>query len=101
VVRDYLYVADAIEAMLLAAASTHCGAVNIGGGTGLSLNAVIDRIEAALGVTARRKYLPGRPFDVPSNVLDNGLALEVLGWKPRTPFDAGIVATAKYLRRGA
>jgi UDP-glucose 4-epimerase len=61
------------------------------------VNEVIDRIEAVLGRPARRRYLPGRAFDVPSNVLDNRLAGEVLGWHPRTAFDDGVRATARHL----
>ena len=97
VVRDYMYVTDAAEAMAAAGASSHCGVVNIGSGRGLSLNDVIGKIEAATGRTARRKYLPGRPFDVPANVLDIRLARSVLAWEPRTPFETGLVLTAQHL----
>lgn len=97
VVRDYLYVSDAIEAMSLAARSSYCGILNVGGGNRLSVNEVIARIESALGMKARRRYLPGRAFDVPSNVLDYRLAREILGWEPQTPFDAGVRATARYI----
>jgi UDP-glucose 4-epimerase len=97
VVRDYVFVGDAVDAIVRAAGSAHCGVVNVGGGAGLSLNQVIDRIEAALGRHARRQYLPGRPFDVPANILDSRLALEVLGWRPQVPFDDGVRATARFI----
>jgi UDP-glucose 4-epimerase len=96
VVRDYLYVADSVDAIARALDSSHCGVVNVGAGAGLSLNEVIERIEGTLGKKARRKYLPGRAFDVPANVLDNRLAAEILGWKPRTSFEQGVRDTADY-----
>ena len=96
VVRDYLYVADAVDAIAAALASDYCGVVNIGSGVGLSLNEVIDRIESTLGTKARRNYMPGRAFDVPANVLDNRRAREVLGWAPRTAFEAGVQETARH-----
>jgi UDP-glucose 4-epimerase len=96
--RDYLYVADAVEAMRLAAASSYCGTVNVGSGSRRSVKDVIAGIEAALGVRARVRYLPGRAFDVPSNVLDSTRAQEVLRWRTRTSFEEGLAATARYLR---
>lgn len=97
IVRDYLYVSDAIEAISSAARSSYCGVLNVGGGNQLSVNEVIESIESALGRKARRRYLPGRKFDVPSNVLDSTLAREILGWAPQTPFDAGVRATARHI----
>lgn len=97
VVRDYMYVTDAAEAMAIAGVSGYCGVINIGSGVGLSINEVIDKIEKTTGREARRNYLPGRPFDVPSNVLDIGLARSALGWEPRTPFETGLRWTAEYL----
>jgi UDP-glucose 4-epimerase len=99
VVRDFLYVADAVDAIVRAATADHCGVLNVGGGAGLSVNEVIERIESTLGLAAHRKYLPGRPFDVPSNLLDSRRAGQVLGWTARTPFDEGVRATAEYVRQ--
>jgi UDP-glucose 4-epimerase len=96
VVRDYLYVADAVDAIVQALDAPYTGVVNVGSGAGLSLNEVVERIEATLGIKARRNYLPGRAFDVPANVLDNRLARDVLGWQPRTPFDEGVQETARH-----
>jgi UDP-glucose 4-epimerase len=96
VVRDYVYVADAVDAIARSLDSDFCGVLNVGSGEGLSLNQVIDRIESTLGVKARRSYLPGRAFDVPANVLDNRRAREVLGWAPRTAFEAGVRETARF-----
>lgn len=97
VVRDYIYVADTVEALARAAASPYCGTLNIGSGRGHSVNEVIECIESSLGVKARRRYLPGRAFDVPSNVLDTALARGTLDWEPKVPFEEGILATARFL----
>jgi UDP-glucose 4-epimerase len=97
VVRDYMYVGDAVDAMARTAESGYCGVVNIGSGKGLSVNEVIAGIEKVTGRAARRSYLAARPFDVPANVLDVSLAREKLGWSPTTTFEAGLERTAAFL----
>lgn len=94
VVRDYMYVGDAVQAMSAAGRSSFCGVLNVGSGKGLSLNEVLTEIEAVLGVPTRRQYLPGRRFDVPANVLDVRRVREVLGWEARTAFRDGLAMTA-------
>ncbi|MFT6957243.1 MAG: UDP-glucose 4-epimerase [Halieaceae bacterium] len=91
VVRDFIYVKDAVDAMLKAS-EVACGgqAINIGSGQGFSLNAVIDQIEATSGVTVRRDYKAGRGFDVPAIYLDIAEAERVLDWRPRVTMSEGL-----------
>lgn len=99
VVRDYLYVGDVAAAFARALAHPAPYAVfNIGSGVGLSLNEVADQIEQALGQPVPRQHLPGRPIDVPANVLDRSLAARELGWEPVVPLADGIRRTAAWLR---
>ena len=102
VVRDYLYVDDAVDA--LCRAMTHVGdrkLFNIGSGVGHSLNEVISSIETVLSCEVRRRHLPGRPFDVPTNVLDIALAREHLGWQPSTALMEGLTRTVEWIRRSS
>lgn len=99
VVRDYVYVNDAAEAVV--AAMRHQGGervFNIGGGTGMSLNDVIVAIEALLDRQLEKRFKPGRPVDVPVNILDCALAKLELGWTARTDFSHGLAQTADWMR---
>ena len=98
VVRDYLYVGDVAEA--LARALDYRGnsrIINIGGGVGRDLNQVLAAIENVIGRPVNRRYLPGRKFDVPANVLDIRLARTELGWQPVTPFEDGLRRTLRWI----
>jgi UDP-glucose 4-epimerase len=98
IVRDYIYVGDAIAA--LSQAKGYEGEeriFNIGSGQGRSLNEVLAAIEAMLGRPVRRRYLPGRAFDVPGNVLDISRARAFLGWTPKINFEDGLSRTWKWL----
>ncbi|MBT9173979.1 MAG: UDP-glucose 4-epimerase [Syntrophomonadaceae bacterium] len=98
VIRDYIHVSDVAEAFVQAVEySGPKGVFNISSGLGTSLNELIGMIEAALGKPVRRRYLPGRPFDVQASVLSNVLAREELQWAPLTSMQVGIARTARWM----
>lgn len=100
VVRDYFHVSDAVSALLRAMDYQGEDRVfNIGGGEGRSLNDILAAIETLLAGPVARRYLEGRAFDVPSNVLDISRARELLGWAPQVSFADGLARTAAWLRQ--
>lgn len=101
VVRDYIHVADVVQALLAALEpSTQEHVFNIGSGRGHSLNEVLDTIEKITGRVAIRKYLPGRGFDVPLSVLNIDRAKNVLGWAPAVGFEEGVERFVKWMQDG-
>ncbi len=98
-IRDYLHISDVTRALVqsLAPGRTEERVLNIGSGIGVSVNELLDSIEAVTGRTAERKYLPARSFDVPSNVLDISAAYRSLGWTPRIQFIDGVSRFARWL----
>jgi UDP-glucose 4-epimerase len=98
VTRDYIYIADLIEAFVLAASYQGQERIfNIGGGHGLSLNQLLATLEELLARPVNRRFLPARNFDVHVNILDITRAREVLGWAPRTSFKVGLQRTLQWL----
>lgn len=101
VVRDYLYIDDIIDALIVAAQfEGHESVFNIGSGLGRSLTEILSAIERELGGGVRTVYRPGRAVDVPINVLDISKASDLLGWAPRTPFEVGLARTVAWMREG-
>ena len=99
VVRDYIYVTDAVEGILAAADSDRPGTYNLGSGRGVSLNQLVEAIREATGREFPVEYLPGRPFDVPANVLDISRAERELGWKPAVGLREGLARTWAWMER--
>lgn len=94
VVRDYIYIGDIADALVRVLDYRGTRRIlNIGSGIGRDLNQVAAAIEAVTGRTLERRYLPGRGFDVPANVLDVSLARAELGWRPATSFEEGLART--------
>lgn len=99
VVRDYLYVADLVDALeAVAETETRRKVLNIGSGQGTSLNELLALMADVTGETPAVDYQPGRPLDAPSNVLDISRAREELGWSPSTSLEDGVARTWDWVR---
>jgi UDP-glucose 4-epimerase len=97
VTRDYIYIGDVANAFIKAMEYTGTKTVfNISSGRGLSLNELIRKVEKVVGREVEHRYLPGRPFDVPSSILCNELAKAELGWEPEITMAEGLERTAKW-----
>lgn len=100
VVRDYIYIDDVADAFARALNYEGAASVfNISAGVGISLNELLESIETVIGKPTNRHYLPIRPFDVPVNVLDNTLAQQQLGWKPRIDYREGFLKTILWIQQ--
>ncbi len=99
VVRDYLYIEDAVDAFVatMNARSAAFGNAdpifNIGSGEGTSLKQIVETIGNILSTPVCVKYEAARSFDVPVSILDVSRAKEVLGWAPKTSFRDGMSET--------
>ncbi|MEU5191889.1 UDP-glucose 4-epimerase GalE [Streptomyces klenkii] len=103
-VRDYIHVADLAEAHLLALSAAHDGEhliCNLGNGNGFSVHEVIETVRKVTGHPVPQTAAPRRPGDPAVLVASAERARETLGWTPRRPDLAGIVADAwEFARRG-
>jgi UDP-glucose 4-epimerase len=106
VVRDYLHISDVVRALLtpLTKSVTSTPAVtspiyNIGSGHGVSINSLLAAISQVTGTQLAVKYLPGRDFDVPVNVLDIQRAKTQLGWQPQVTLTDGLRKTWRWMHQ--
>jgi UDP-glucose 4-epimerase len=99
VVRDYIYVSDAVDAIVKAGRFEGEPRIfNLGSGVGASLNQLIGEIRNLLGRPVRVEYTEARAVDVPVSVLDCTLARRHLGWSARTSLSEGLKRTCEWLR---
>ena len=99
--RDFTYIANVVQANLLAATSRDAVgyAMNIGCGEQVSLNRVLHLAGELLGVTPDVEYREPRPGDVRDSLADISLAQLLLGYKPIIGFDEGLALTMDRLRK--
>jgi len=96
-VRDYIHVNDLASAHLKALEHLSAGkpsfAVNVGTGTGASVQELISMVEKVTGKSVPHKKVARRPGDPPALVANPGKAQQLLGWKATRGLEE-IVSTA-------
>lgn len=101
--RDFTYIANVVQANLLAATAPDAvgRAMNIGCGERISLNAVLEIAGELLGVAVEPEYRDARPGDVRDSMADIHRAARLLGYRPAVSFREGLERTLASLRADA
>ena len=97
--RDFTYVDDAVEANLLVALSDVEGEVfNIGGGSRISVNELIKRVEETNRKKMKVKYIAKQKGDVKDTLADMNKAQAMLNWKPKIEINEGLRKYVEWYR---
>ena len=96
--RDYVYVADVVDANLRALTAEVCGHFNVGTGVETDVNELFRLIVERAGVPAEERHGPARPGEQRTSALDAALIGQELGWRPRVPLELGIAETVDWFR---
>jgi len=89
--RDYTYVEDVVQGIVLALDKPQGYQVyNLGNGSPTKLADFISLVQRETGQAAKIEVLPPQPGDVPRTCADISKARKLLGYDPKTPFPDGI-----------
>ena len=90
--RDFIYIADVIDALVktISLPTTRKETINIGSGQARTVSSVIESLEQTMGVTFEKEFIDTRSTDVDVNVLDTARAERLLSWQPQTDFLDGV-----------
>lgn len=97
--REFLYVDDAAEGILLA--TEHYDGrepVNLGAGFEISIRDLAELIARLSGFGGRLVWNSAYPDGQPRRCLDTRRAQQAFGFRARTPFEAGLQATIEWYR---
>lgn len=99
VVRDYIYIDDAIRGILnIVNGESKHRTFNLGCGYGTSINELLEVIKKSLKLDMNVVYKPGRKVDVPVNYLDISRYEEEYGSLNPVSLEDGIKMTAEFMR---
>ncbi|RAQ95246.1 NAD-dependent epimerase/dehydratase family protein [Thermogemmatispora tikiterensis] len=93
--RDHIYIADVVQAHLLALERGGNQTIHISSGSGLSLEEFYQRTAALLASEVPPLYLSERGRTGAAIALDNSRARQLLGWQPSVDLEEGIRRTAQ------
>ncbi len=92
--REYLYVDDAAEAIVVAA-ERHVGTepINLGADREVTIKQTVETIARLVGFEGALEWDATRPDGQPRRAVDGARAEELLGWRATTPLEDGLQAT--------
>ena len=91
VTREFLYVADAAEAIVLAAEEyAKPDLVNLGSGNEISIRDLLEQIRQLVGYTGSVRWDPSAPDGQPRRCLDTSRAVAEFGWRAKTNLRDGL-----------
>ncbi|HSW02156.1 MAG TPA: GDP-L-fucose synthase [Sedimentisphaerales bacterium] len=97
--REFLYAADAAEGIVLATQHYNgADAVNIGTGSEITIQDLVEKIAALTGFQGQIRWNPSKPDGQPRRCLDTSKAKKCFGFQARTSFDEGLKATIDWYR---
>ena len=92
-VRDYIYIDDIVDQMILLSTTKVTGeAFNCGSGTQISINELLQIISRLMNKKVKPKYTPA-VFEPTQTFADISKAKELLGWKPKISLEEGLRKT--------
>jgi UDP-glucose 4-epimerase len=98
--RDFVNVRDVVQANIRAAENRGVsGAFNIGSGTRISINVLVEKLKAAGGFSPDVVYAPSRPGDVRDSMADFSSATKQFGFIPTIGIDEGLVEYINWARQ--
>jgi len=96
--RDYVYVDDVVDALIMSLEINDLKSpiMNIGSGREIALIDAYRKVAELLGREPRPSYQPDRPGELYGYSLSYEKAKKVMGWEPRTNFREGLKKILEY-----
>jgi GDP-L-fucose synthase len=97
--REFIYVADAAEGILLAT-ELYNGPepVNIGAGFEITIKTLAEKIAKLTDFSGEIRWDPTKPDGQPRRCLDVSKAKKLFGFEAKTPFEEGLAATIEWYK---
>jgi GDP-L-fucose synthase len=100
--REFLYVEDAAEAIVLAAEKyAKADMVNLGSGEEISIRDLLVQIRSLVGYEGALRWDATKPDGQPRRCLDTSRALAEFGWRAKTPLRDGLRETFRWFESNA
>ena len=100
--REFLYVEDAAEAIVLAAEKyAKADLVNLGSGEEISIRDLLGQIRSLVGYEGALRWDATKPDGQPRRSLDTSRALTEFGWRAKTPLRDGLRKTFRWFESNA
>jgi len=94
--RDFIYISDSVKAHTLVIDRGIEGIFNIGTGTEISVNEILNELINLLELSVPPKYEPSKIGEIERIVLDSSKFKKLTGWLSKVNLSQGLKETCKY-----
>ena len=95
--RSFMYIDDCLQGIQKIMNSNILEPINLGSSEAVSINQLVDMVEAIAGIHLERKYDLSAPQGVNGRNSDNTLIQKYLGWEPSIPLKVGLEKTYAWI----
>jgi nucleoside-diphosphate-sugar epimerase len=95
--RSFMYIDDCVKGTMGIMASDITEPLNLGSNQLVTINQLVDIVEAIAGVKLKRTYNLSAPKGVNGRNSDNTLIQELLGWQPSIRLEKGMELTYRWI----
>jgi nucleoside-diphosphate-sugar epimerase len=92
-----MYITDCLKGTQTLTWSNYIEPINIGSSELVSINQLVDIVEAIAGIKLKRTYNLSAPKGVNGRNSDNTLIKKVFGWEPDTKLKDGMEKTYRWI----
>jgi nucleoside-diphosphate-sugar epimerase len=95
--RSFMYISDCLKGTLAITASDILEPINLGSSELVTINQLVDIVEAIAGITVKRRYKLDAPKGVNGRNSDNARIRQYLGWEPSVTLRDGLEQTYRWI----
>jgi nucleoside-diphosphate-sugar epimerase len=95
--RSFMYIGDCLHGTRTLMASGIVEPINVGSSELVTINRLVDIVEAIAGVKLERRYDLGAPKGVRGRNSDNTLIKRLMGWEPSIRLEDGLEKTYRWI----
>ena len=96
--RDYVYVRDVVESVMIASDQQVNGIYNVGTGEETTVNDIFHRLKAITGIESTELHGPGKKGEQTRSVLDCSKFTRETGWEPTVSLAEGLAETVEFFQ---
>jgi GDP-D-mannose 3', 5'-epimerase len=98
--RSFTYIDDCLQGIEMITHSEELigTPINLGSSEMVTINELVDRVEAIAGMKLKRKYDLSAPLGVAGRNSDNTFIKQVLHWEPNTSLETGLRQTYQWIK---
>ncbi|MFZ4619761.1 MAG: GDP-mannose 4,6-dehydratase [Bacteroidota bacterium] len=96
--RDYVFVGDVVQGVLLGLNYNGSDIFNIGTGIETDVNQLFSHIKTLTGSSCEEKHIPAKAGEQMRSVITSKKISEKLGWKPTVSLEEGLKRTVEFFK---